>query len=226
VCVVRASYRRPRSTRLRNTRLHLYAGDEVKWIGALHWTFNTRAWWGACECLPDGRLFLRHELTWLRTPPETAAKDIQAVIAKLPKDDTLTTSIAQPQLWPSDRKAPGTSVSEIFRRAGVALERGSDDRINGWAAPTRGSVRDLPGRATPFRSPALLVHPDCVRFIRDLDARRQPERLEDGPGARGIPRAAMRRLVSAADAHRRRAAAVPPDAIGHEVVHAAQRSRW
>jgi len=203
----------------------------VKWVGAMHWSYGARAWWGACECLPDGRLYLRHECTWLRTPPETAAKDIKAVIAKLPKGDTLTTSIAQPQLWPSDRKAPGISLSEIFRRAGVALERGSDDRINGWAALRAWlSVRDFaaPGDP-PFRSPALLVHPDCVRFLRTISTLvANPKDSEDvEPGPDEYPAAAMRRLVMQRPMPTIGAPPpLPPDAIGHEVEKLRQAAAW
>jgi hypothetical protein len=194
----------------------------MKWVGALHWTFGARAWWGACECLPDGRLFLRYEQTWLRTPPEQAARDIKAVIAKLPPGDELLTTIAQPSLWPSDRKAPGTSLSEIFRRAGVALERGSDDRINGWAALRAWlTVRDFspPGGAL-FRSPALLVHPDCVRFIRTISTLVANEKDSEDvePTTDEFPAAAMRRLVMARPMPTPTVAQpMGPDAIGHEV---------
>jgi len=206
----------------------------MKWVGALHWTFNTRAWWGACECLPDGRLFLRHELTWLRHAPETAAQDIKAVIARLPKDDTLTSTVAQPQLWPSDRKSSSTSVAEIFQRSGVSLTRGSDDRLNGWAALRAWlSVRDFtPPGAEPFRSPALLVHPDCTRFIRTISTLvanvKDSEDVEPVPEE--YPAAAMRRLVMQRPMPTAgQPPPMPPDAIGHEVEklrQAAARSRW
>jgi hypothetical protein len=210
----------------------------VKWVGALHWTFGARAWWGACECLPDGRLFLRHERTWLRTPPEQAAKDILAAIRTLPRGDTLTMTLAQPALWPSDRKAPGTSLSEIFRRSGVALERGSDDRINGWAALRAWlTVRDFsPPGAAPgtamFRSPALLVHPDCLRFIRTISTLVANEKDSEDvePTTDEYPAAAMRRLVMSRPMPEPRVAQVmPPGAIGHEVAAlraASQASVW
>jgi hypothetical protein len=202
----------------------------MKWVGALHWTFNTRAWWGCCECLPDGRLFLRYERTWLRQPPETAAQEIKAVIARLPPGDAFGSTVAQPQLWPSDRKAPGTSIAEIFQRSGVSLTRGSDDRLNGWAALRAWlSVRDFTPPGQPlFRSPALMVHPDCTRFIRTISTLvanvKDAEDVEPVPEE--YPASAMRRLVMQRPMPTVGAAPeMPRDAIGHEIEKLRQAAR-
>ena len=113
-------------------------------------------------------------------------------------------------------------MAEIFRRAGVNLERGSDDRINGWAALRAWmSVRDFtPHEGPAFRSPALLVHPSCLRFIRTVSTlvadTKDQEDVESTPDEH--PSAAMRRLVmSRPMPSPNEKPPLPPEAIGHDI---------
>jgi hypothetical protein len=102
------------------------------------------------------------------------------------------------------------------------LERGSDDRLNGWATVRAWlSVREFNAAdGVTFRSPALLIHPSCDRFLRTIttlvaDAK-DSEDVEPTPDE--FPAAAIRRLVMQRPMPAKGAPpALPPGAIGHEI---------
>ena len=126
------------------------------WGGGLFWSESTRAWCGFVESQPDGCLLLRHELTWVRTPPEEAA----AQIVTRCKDWGIgtTTIYAQPELFPRE-KSRGETVSHIFRAYGVSLREADDDAVNGWSR-----VRSWLKSRTADGKPRLTIHADCKHF--------------------------------------------------------------
>lgn len=140
------------------------------WGAGLHWSYHDRAWCGFFVFLPTGQVYLRYEFTWRRTSPMIAARDLVTWIDRLERDgkDEFTYCVAQPDLWLSDPKRPGVPEAETFERAGLSLQRGSDDERNGWAnlinwiEPT--TFYDAKGQ--PFVEPSLIVHPECKRFLR------------------------------------------------------------
>jgi hypothetical protein len=117
--------------------------------------------------IPDGRVLLRHELTWIKTAPEDAARDILDAMARW-HIRKLTHVAANPDLWPKDGDDSNTTVSATFIAAGVPMRQGSDDTVNGWSL-----VRSwlapriwLDENGKEFRAPSLIVHPDCKHFVR------------------------------------------------------------
>ena len=154
------------------------------WGAGLRWSEVERAWLGLFATLPGGRVILRHELTWWRISPEDAAADLLAFLAA--KQITLSTPIyANHELFPGRDDEPGETISQTFGRAGVRLTPGSRDRLNGWSRLRSWlRVRTWPDGGT---GPALVIHPDCLRFLKTLPTLVQdkgnPEDFEDTPAA-------------------------------------------
>jgi hypothetical protein len=189
----------------------------VTWGAGLHWSYSNRAWCGLFAALADGRILCRHELTWLRTPPEVASKELAARVKPL----EFSSCIAQPDLWPKPDEV-GETIAETFSRAGVPMRRGIDDRINGWSRVRSWLVprewTDADGKA--FTSPSLLIHPDCAYLLRTL-----PTLIEDSAAPDDIPEtpeafpanglryfAMSRPMPKPAEAKD-----LPPGAIGHSL---------
>jgi hypothetical protein len=203
----------------------------ITWGAGMHWTGTERAWCGFFANLIDGRVLLRHEMTWRNEVPERAAKDIVLrlkVLGVIPPSaafaDTFkptarfTGVVANPDLWPKDAKAYGQCVAETFSRAGVPMRKGNGDRVNGWSR-TRSwlAPQTWPNGSV---SPALLIHPDCTIIVRSLPMLianpKTPddvlETVEEYP-ANGLRYYAMSRPVpSVADVPE-----LPPGAIGHSL---------
>jgi len=110
--------------------------------------------------LPDGRQYLRYELTWKGESPEHAARDIRGFRQLVVP--ALGSIYAQPALWP---KEGGPSIAAVFGDHGVTLRRANDDRINGWSR-LRSWLQ--PRQYGVEWSPGLIIHPVCQRLIRTL----------------------------------------------------------
>jgi hypothetical protein len=107
------------------------------WIAGMHWSFAARAWCGLAKVQPDGRVHVRHELTFVREAPEEAAVKILTFCRK--QQITLGYTVAQPSLW-SKSEERGEHIAETFGRAGLPLRRGNDNRIVGSCAHGCGST--------------------------------------------------------------------------------------
>jgi hypothetical protein len=146
--------------------------------GAMYWSQTEPAWMGVFIGLPDGRQYLRYELTWRHASPEDAAKDIVAFRRRVVP--ALGSVWAQPALWPAGDFGP--SVAQVFGQGGVSLRKGNDDRINGWSR-LRSWLR--PRVYGLDVSPGLIVHPVCNRFIRTLPSLvaspADPDDVRDSP---------------------------------------------
>lgn len=184
-------------------------------FGGLHWSFTNRAWCGLFVPLSDQRVLIRHELTWIRTTPEMAAKELKAFCAS--KNYQLGYVVADPHLFPKP-KGLGETVSETFSRSGIPMLKGDADRINGWSR-----VRSWLQPATMLDgslSPSLLIHADCKYLIRTLptlvSATENPDDVDETPDeypAKGVLYYVMSRpMPKLMDTP-----ALPPDAIGHWV---------
>lgn len=195
------------------------------WLAGMHWSYSTRAWCGLAQVLPDGRVFLRYEQTFLRVTPEDAAAELLAFW----KDRRLQVQavFAQPKLWPAVKEA-GEHIAETFMRAGLPMVKANDNRVMGWsrlrswlvprewAQPPQGS-RGLPHTIT---SPTLIIHPDCAKLIRALptliEDDHHPDDIADSPDV--IPAHGLRYLAMARPAAPwLDAPPLPPNAIGHVI---------
>ena len=158
--------------------------------GALYWSQTELAWMGIFLGLPDGRQYLRYELTWKGKAPEDAAKDIAAFRRLVVP--TLGAIWAQPALWPEGETEP--SIARMFWENSVMLRRANDDRINGWSR-VRSWLR--PRTYGGVVSPGLIIHPACSRLIRTLpslvSSDRDPDDVADTPLA--YPANALRFFV-------------------------------
>jgi hypothetical protein len=143
---------------------------ELTWGAGLRWAFGARAWFGLFASMSDGRLLLRHELTWIRVTEKQAATEIIAAVSSWNIPNLRGGIIANHDLWPESGKAQGESRAETFGRFGVALSRGSKDRVNNfarlraWLADSEWKDAD----GVSFTSPGLLIHPDCRYFLKTL----------------------------------------------------------
>ena len=185
------------------------------WAAGMHWSASSDAWCGLFHALPDGRVLLRHELTWLRTVPEVAALELRAFVKE--QKITLAYVVADPKLFPK-KKAKGETVSETFSRAGLPMMKGDDDPINGWSR-VRSWLQPMARRDLP-PSPSLLIHSDCAYLIRTLptlvSASENEDIVDDTPDsypARGVMYYVMSRPMPTKDA----VVELPKGAIGHEL---------
>ena len=189
----------------------------------MYWTSSKRSWLGLFASLRDGRILLRHELTWEHTPPEDAAEEILKFLRA--RDIATCTIVANAALWPDEKTRYGFTVAESFQRAGVSMRRGSEDRVNGLARiHSLLAVRKwkiLEGDTeTEVVSPALLIHEDCRVIARIFPAVMEDEsnpddirKLPQYNPILGLMAYAMSRPLPTPTAKRE----LPPDAIGHWV---------
>lgn len=144
---------------------------DTTWGAGLRWAFGARAWLGFFASLSDGRILLRHELTWLHKTEEQAAEDILAARVTWKIQNLRGGIYANSDLWPEDEKDTGESRAETFARAGVILRRGSKNRVNNFARLRSWlAVKPRKTVAGNLLEPAssLLVHPDCKYFLKTL----------------------------------------------------------
>lgn len=147
--------------------------------GMLHWSQTEAAWMGIAIGLPDGRQYLRYELTWKNASPEEAAKDIRGFRRIVVP--TLGDVWAQPALWPKAGER-GLSIAKVFAEGGITLRKANDDRVNGWSC-LRSWLR--PRMYGTVLSPGLIIHPVCQRLIRTLPTlvsdETNPDDVADSP---------------------------------------------
>lgn len=154
----------------------------ITWAAGMHFAYSARAWCGLFASLTDGRVLLRHEITWLRVAPEDARVDfiaqINAVGIGLPRDaearglQPLRYVVAQAGIFPKEKRSgSGETISETFSRVGIPMRCADMDEINGWNRlrswlRTRDHEDKSTNPPTKFSGPSLVVHPDCKYFLR------------------------------------------------------------
>lgn len=182
----------------------------IQWAAAMFWSYSARAWCGIFAHLPNNHAIVRHELTWITTPPERAAKDLAAFLKT--RKIELSYLVAQPKIFPKPDEY-GETVSETFSRAGIPMRRGHDDPIAGWQRVR--SWLDVDDGV-----PRLTIHRSCRQLLRTLptlvSASSNPDDIDDVPDAypaRAVSYWAMSR-PSAAEPDEPE---LPDGAIGHDV---------
>lgn len=134
------------------------------WSAGLRWSYSSRAWMGFLASQADGTLLCRHELSWRQTSPEDAAKQIRAKMSDW-QIDRLASFIANAEIFPKANER-GRTESEAFQRAGLPIQKGSEDRVNVWACLR--SWLSPHDRKNGTRGPMLFIHPDCKILLRTL----------------------------------------------------------
>lgn len=182
----------------------------IQWAGAMFWSYSARAWCGLIAHLPNNRAIVRHELTWITTPPEQAAKELAAFVKS--RKIELTYLAAQPSIFPK-AKQYGETVSETFSRSGIPMRCGHDDPVAGWQR-VRSWLHVDNGTAP------LMIHRSCRQLIRTLptlvSASGNPDDIDDVPDAypaRALSYWAMSRPSAAQPDEPE----LPEGAIGHDV---------
>jgi len=120
-------------------------------------------------CFPNGRLYVFAE--WVFNGEGRTlhvASDVAKRINRMTVEEvkpaiqgTLRRSIGDPSMWAKDGHS-GEAYEETFRRNGVAMQRGDNDRFLGW-----GRMRHWL-RPHPESGRWLMFHPDCRYAIRTL----------------------------------------------------------
>ena len=196
----------------------------IHFYGGLHWAYAARAWLGIFAMQTDGRAMLRHELTFYRQTPESAAKQILAFL-KAHGIPRLVDCVAQPEIFPKTKQSRGETVSETFRACGLILSPGDKDRVNGWARirswldvrEFRDDDREVP---RVYEAPSLTFHTSCAYFLDTfltlVSDKKKPDDIEettDEYPANGLRYFVMSRPLPPTRIVRQ----LPEDAIGHEV---------
>jgi phage terminase large subunit len=126
--------------------------------GVAHWV----------ACFPNGRLYVFAEWVFNGTGrPLLVAGDVAKKIegltrAILTKTRTrLEKTIADPSMWAKDGHT-GESYEETFRRHGVHMLKGDNDRVMGWGRMRHWLKRHPEGGAW------LMYHPDCTYATRTI----------------------------------------------------------
>lgn len=135
----------------------------LAWGGGMFWSESARGWLGLFASLSDGRIMLRHELTFTRTSPEDVSDRIVAML-KVRKIDQAPI-YAQPEIFPK-KDARGETIAETFRMRGLAMYAGDDDLANGLSR-TRSWLKCRP-QADGSSRPSLIIHRDCAHAIRTM----------------------------------------------------------
>lgn len=153
----------------------------ISWAAGMHWAHSARGWMGLFAQMTDGRVLLRHEITWLRVAPEKAVLDLPGQLDAfgigLPRYAAarglmpLRYAVAQEEIFPQDGSGSGETISETFARAGVPMRKADMDELNGWNRLRSWlRVRDHEDKSEnpprKFTSPSMIVHPDCEYFRR------------------------------------------------------------
>jgi hypothetical protein len=200
--------------------------------GGFAWSYTDTAWLGFFYTMRDGRVLLRHEMTWVGVTPEEAApqiaKKIHALTLRSDGEPIARFSYisADPKMFPKNTKSRGETVAETFQRGGVPLTRGDEDRINGWSR-VRSWLQPML-REDGTRTPSLVIHPDCGHILRTL-----PTLISDPKNADDIwespdelPASGLRYYVmSRPMPTREQEVELPPGAIGHDLRKAREDAR-
>ena len=135
--------------------------EGMQWFRCLDWGYNAP---GVCywvACLPDGRLYVRHEYTFRQTIAAEVAKEIRRQTRALGAEIRYTA--ADPAMFNKTGHI-GESMAETFAKHGVPLKPANHDREIGWQR-----VRHWLQMA-PDGKPWLVIHPSCGYLIRTLPA--------------------------------------------------------
>lgn len=152
-----------------NARLHVGVlaipeGCKIEcWID---WGYDPHP--GVClwvACLPNGRLYVFAEWVFRKM----IASKVAARIAEMTRTEICTQqthyrwnrTIADPSMWAKDGHT-GESYQETFRRHGVSMMKGDNERVMGWGRMRHWLSRHPEGGAW------LMFSPDCTYCIRTI----------------------------------------------------------
>jgi phage terminase large subunit len=144
-------------------------GEGIEWVRGLDWGYYPDP--AVClwiACLPDGRLYVRHEASWRETIAVDVAKGIfEQTRALAPTCGAVHVryTSADPSMW-NLKGQTGESIAETIQRAGVPLRSAKHERKSGWMR-LRAFLAVRPD-GTGGESPGVVIHPDCKGLIRTL----------------------------------------------------------
>lgn len=135
--------------------------EGMQWFRCLDWGYNAP---GVCywvACLPDGRLYVRHEYTFRQTIAAEVSKEIRRQTQMLGAEVRYTA--ADPSMFNKTGHI-GESMAETFGKHGVPLKPANHDREIGWQRMRHWL------QVAPDGKPWLVIHPSCGYLIRTLPA--------------------------------------------------------
>jgi hypothetical protein len=144
-------------------------GMGVEWIRALDWGYYPDP--AVClwiACLPDGRLYVRHEAHWRETIAVDVARGIQAQTRELGKHAgavSVRYTSADPTMW-NLKGQTGESIAETIIRAGVPLRQAKHERKSGWMRVRAFLAVRPDGQGGEM--PSIIIHPSCKGLLRTL----------------------------------------------------------
>lgn len=144
--------------------LHIPPGIKIeRW---LDWGYSS---YGVClwvAILSSGHIHVFHEYPFSKTLPSDVAKHIAKETVNILKrypGSRIGKSVGDPAMWGTD-SGTGESIAQTFRRSGVSLLEGDNQRVLGWSR-----VREWLAIA-PDGIPWLTISPSCRYTHRTLPA--------------------------------------------------------
>lgn len=170
-------------------------GENVEWFESLDWGYiqpGVVLWWAL---LPDGVLYIRKELKYSHMLIENLVDRVMEIRAELGiRRENLRYSVADPALQgPNITKTTsqgvitGETMDETFRKAGMPLVMGKNDRHQGWQRVhellgSRGKIKDEQTGVETDLGPHIIIHPSCRYLTRCLSsitsAKNDPEDVD------------------------------------------------
>lgn len=153
-------------------------------FAGLDWGYSTEGAYLRAVMHPDGYLDVEHEYIFNgpRRKKQITRQVGEEIVDINSRDGVrVRRTYADPSLDEQRGHETGETMMDTFRRAGVPLIKGDNDRVNGWAR-LRAWLSARPDNALPF----LRIHPRCAYLIRTFGAvvmdEDKPEDVDtDGP---------------------------------------------
>jgi hypothetical protein len=150
---------------------------ETSWFNSMDWGFNAPGvvlWWAH---IGDNHWHIARELKFQHETAEMVASRWKAVMKELGLKRVAYVA-ADPSMWAKTGHGRGESIAETLQRHGLPMQKGDNDRKNGWQR-----CHELL-RMAPDGTPWLTVDRTCTYGIRSLPAqvseRRDPDDVNTG----------------------------------------------
>lgn len=142
-------------------------GTSLVWERAIDWGYNAP---GVCywvACLPDKRLYVRHEWRFSGLVAADVAAEIRRQTEALGRTVghplRIRKTVADPAMFAhTGHGTRGESMADTFGKRGVPLTRGDHDREQGWQRLRHWF------QSAPDGHPWMVLHPSCTYALRTI----------------------------------------------------------
>lgn len=139
-------------------------GPSVRWIVCHDWGYVNPGVFLWIAILPDNILYVRHEWKFSHMLVDAVAAEYKERCSDYEISSSISQIIADPALWKTYSASSGETIEETFRKDGVTMLPGDNNRVSGWQRVRENLAFRDDGR------PTLIIHPSCRYLIRTLGA--------------------------------------------------------